>query len=99
MKFKLQAENLWSFAKLWLYWQELATENPGVVFLKVDVDECEDLASHYEISAMPTFVFVKNQVKVRISCLWPICFHILTYSQIVYGQYNYIKEEFLKMSA
>ncbi|KDR16041.1 thioredoxin-2-like [Zootermopsis nevadensis] len=44
--------------------EELATENPGVVFLKVDVDECEDLASHYEISAMPTFVFVKNQEKL-----------------------------------
>lgn len=32
----------------------------NVIFLKVDVDECEDIASEYEISSMPTFVFIKN---------------------------------------
>jgi len=31
-----------------------------VVFLKVDVDEAEDIPTEYEISVMPTFVFVKN---------------------------------------
>lgn len=32
----------------------------NVIFLKVDVDECEDIASEYGISSMPTFVFIKN---------------------------------------
>lgn len=44
--------------------EELAAEYPDVVFLKVDVDECEDIASDYEITAMPTFVFIKNKQKV-----------------------------------
>ncbi|GFG29375.1 hypothetical protein Cfor_06119 [Coptotermes formosanus] len=44
--------------------EELAAEYPDVVFLKVDVDECEDIAADYEITAMPTFVFIKNKQKV-----------------------------------
>ncbi|XP_058815830.1 thioredoxin-2 [Topomyia yanbarensis] len=31
-----------------------------IVVVKVDVDECEDLAAKYEISSMPTFLFMKN---------------------------------------
>ena len=37
----------------------------NVVFLKVDVDEAEDVAGEYNISAMPTFVFIKDGKKVR----------------------------------
>ncbi|XP_067012450.1 thioredoxin-2-like [Anabrus simplex] len=44
---------------------ELADEYPEVTFLKVDVDECEDLAVEYEISAMPTFVFIRNKKKLE----------------------------------
>lgn len=36
-----------------------------VLFLKVDVDENEELAGEYEISCMPTFVFFKNKKVVR----------------------------------
>jgi len=32
-----------------------------VVFLKVDVDETDELAAEYEIEAMPTFVYIKNK--------------------------------------
>ncbi|EFN85525.1 thioredoxin-2 isoform X1 [Harpegnathos saltator] len=39
---------------------ELAKEMEDVIFLKVDVDECEDVAAQYQISSMPTFVFIKN---------------------------------------
>jgi thioredoxin len=32
----------------------------NVVFIKVDVDEFEDIASQHQISAMPTIMFYKN---------------------------------------
>ena len=41
----------------------------NVVFLKVDVDEAEDVAGEYNISAMPTFVFIKDGKKVSASVL------------------------------
>ncbi|KAH8285808.1 hypothetical protein KR018_009032, partial [Drosophila ironensis] len=44
---------------------ELATKYAdNVVVLKVDVDECEEIAMDYQISSMPTFVFLKNGTKV-----------------------------------
>jgi thioredoxin-like negative regulator of GroEL len=43
----------------------MAEEMSNVVFLKVDVDEAEDiLAEEYNISGFPTFVFLKNRQKV-----------------------------------
>merc|ERR1711976_99947 len=44
--------------------EELSAQKDNVVFVKVDVDENEDAASQYNISAMPTFVFIKNKEKV-----------------------------------
>lgn len=35
-----------------------------VVFLKVDVDECEEVAAEYQISCMPTFLFMKSGQKL-----------------------------------
>ena len=35
-----------------------------VVFVKVDVDECEDVSGEYGVQAMPTFVFVKDGAEV-----------------------------------
>lgn len=32
-----------------------------VVFLKVDVDETDDIAAEYSIEAMPTFILIKNK--------------------------------------
>jgi thioredoxin 1 len=44
--------------------EAMSKEMADVVFLKVDVDENEDAAQEYNISAMPTFIFIKNQAKV-----------------------------------
>ena len=43
----------------------MSKEMPDVVFIKVDVDECEDVASDYNISCMPTFLYLKNGDKVK----------------------------------
>ncbi|KAJ9601225.1 hypothetical protein L9F63_000620 [Diploptera punctata] len=40
--------------------EALFKEYPDLNLLKIDVDECEDLTTEYEIQAMPTFVFIKN---------------------------------------
>ncbi|XP_023014571.1 thioredoxin 2 [Leptinotarsa decemlineata] len=41
--------------------EELANQYTDILILKVDVDECEDIAMEYNISSMPTFVFIKNK--------------------------------------
>ncbi|CAH1276462.1 unnamed protein product [Diabrotica balteata] len=43
---------------------ELATEYPNVIIVKIDVDECEDLAMEYNIKSMPTFIFLKNRQEI-----------------------------------
>lgn len=37
-----------------------AGEFSNVIFLKVDVDENPETAARYEVSAMPTFLFIKR---------------------------------------
>jgi len=44
--------------------QKMSEEMKEVVFLKVDVDENEEIATEYKVSAMPTFVFIKNKSKI-----------------------------------
>lgn len=44
--------------------QELSMDYPKAVFLKVDVDQCTDTAQSNGITAMPTFIFFRNKVKV-----------------------------------
>ncbi|XP_071449623.1 thioredoxin-like [Hetaerina americana] len=46
--------------------ESLATEHPNVVFLKVDVDECHEIASEYAIVSVPTFIFLKKSEKVSM---------------------------------
>ena len=40
--------------------KELSEAIAGVVFLKIDVDANPDTASKYNVSAMPTFLFIKG---------------------------------------
>ena len=37
-----------------------------VVFLKVDVDDCEDIAAEHKITAMPTFIFLRKGIQVAV---------------------------------
>ena len=34
------------------------------MLFQVDVDEAEEAAQEYNVSAMPTFIFIKNSAKV-----------------------------------
>lgn len=42
------------------YVASLESQFPDVTFIKVDVDELQDVAAQQNISAMPTFQFFKN---------------------------------------
>jgi len=37
---------------------------PNAVFLKVDTDKCQEIAQAAGVSAMPTFIFYRNKVKI-----------------------------------
>jgi thioredoxin 1 len=42
----------------------MVKEIPEVIFFRVDVNKCEDLVLEYNISCVPTFIFLKNGTKV-----------------------------------
>ncbi|GMM55742.1 thioredoxin [Maudiozyma humilis] len=44
--------------------EKFSEQYTDAVFLKVDVDQIAPLAQKYEISAMPTLVFIKNGAEV-----------------------------------
>lgn len=48
--------------------EELASKNTEIVFLEVDVDDCPDIASKEDITAMPTFIYYfdgQKQAKIK----------------------------------
>lgn len=45
--------------------EKLAEAFPNVTFLKVDVDEAPELVNTFDVSAMPTFVFLKDGNEVK----------------------------------
>lgn len=47
------------------HFEQLPTKYPRAVFLKVDVDKCQDTAAAQGVSAMPTFFFYRNKVKFK----------------------------------
>ncbi|XP_051174579.1 thioredoxin-2-like [Leptopilina boulardi] len=44
---------------------EYSEEFPDVIFVKVDVDECDDIAVKYNVNSMPTFLFIKNNTMLE----------------------------------
>ncbi|CAI5442271.1 unnamed protein product [Caenorhabditis angaria] len=47
-------------------YKKLSIEYPNIVFLKIDVDECEDICTKYDVKLMPTFVFLKNGEQIDL---------------------------------
>lgn len=45
--------------------EELSKIYPAITFLKVDVDEAQDLAEQFDVRAMPTFVFLRDGVQLH----------------------------------
>ncbi|KAG7582360.1 Tetratricopeptide-like helical domain superfamily [Arabidopsis suecica] len=45
-------------------YSNLATQHPRVVFLKVDIDEANDVAASWNISSVPTFCFIRDGKEV-----------------------------------
>ncbi len=45
-------------------YEQMANLYPSVVFLKVDVDESNEIAEAYDIRAMPTFVVLKDGARI-----------------------------------
>ncbi|ELU09227.1 hypothetical protein CAPTEDRAFT_156442 [Capitella teleta] len=44
--------------------EEMAQQYSSIVFLKVNVDDLDEIAARYEVSAMPTFMIFKGGKKV-----------------------------------
>ncbi|KAK2632146.1 hypothetical protein EUGRSUZ_L01943 [Eucalyptus grandis] len=44
--------------------RELASANPDVLFLTVDVDDVKEVATRMEVKAMPTFLLLKDKTPV-----------------------------------
>lgn len=45
-------------------YEQMSKLYPSVVFLKVDVDESNEIAEAYDVRAMPTFVVLKDGARV-----------------------------------
>jgi len=50
---------------IWPIVQDLAKDKTGVAFLKIDVDEAQEVAAHNKIEAMPTFLLFKGGKEVH----------------------------------
>ena len=46
------------------FFDELSSKYPSALFLKVDVDQCQETAAAYGVNAMPTFMMFRNKVKI-----------------------------------
>nr|XP_048314818.1 thioredoxin-like [Myodes glareolus] len=46
------------------FFHSLSEKDSSVVFLEIDVDDCQDVAAKCEVKCMPTFQFYKKGQKV-----------------------------------
>lgn len=46
------------------HFERLPSKYPRAIFLKVDVDKCQETAAAQGVSAMPTFIFYRNRSKI-----------------------------------
>merc|ERR1711973_242470 len=46
------------------FYDELSAKYSKAVFLKVDVDQCQETAAGQGVTAMPTFLFFRNKTKI-----------------------------------
>lgn len=46
------------------HFNQLPMKYPKAIFLKVDVDKCQDTAASQGVSSMPTFIFYRNRTKI-----------------------------------
>ena len=46
--------------------EEMSTKYPNAHFLNVGVDECQETAASYGVTAMPTFVFLRNKTRLAL---------------------------------
>ncbi|XP_027695082.1 thioredoxin [Vombatus ursinus] len=46
------------------FFHSLGEKYPDVIFIEVDVDDCQDVAADCEVKCMPTFQFYKSGKKV-----------------------------------
>ncbi|KAL5020141.1 hypothetical protein ScPMuIL_003033 [Solemya velum] len=44
--------------------EQLSAKYPRAVFLKVDVDQCQETAQREGVTSMPTFIFYRNKIKI-----------------------------------
>eukprot|EP00252_Welwitschia_mirabilis_P010468 TRINITY_DN2374_c0_g1_i1.p1 TRINITY_DN2374_c0_g1~~TRINITY_DN2374_c0_g1_i1.p1 ORF type:complete len:120 (-),score=34.31 TRINITY_DN2374_c0_g1_i1:247-606(-) len=42
------------------FFNELSVKYPQLLFLKVDVDEMQEISNEWDVHAMPTFIFIKD---------------------------------------
>jgi thioredoxin 1 len=47
------------------FFQRISLEYPSIEFVKVNVDEAEKIAEYFSITAMPTFIGIKNKEVVK----------------------------------
>ena len=47
--------------------QKLSEDNIDVLFLKVDVDEAEEIAEYFQVKSLPTFIGIKDGKIIKLS--------------------------------